>query len=676
MLLLFVAFMNNEPAELPKLISGAIIVLCFVPFLIIQWISATQPEPALVQATRGDLQATPWEVDQIEIRDLSDNTPVALLNTHIHEDNAHSVITSLLILPDKEFLICGKANGTIQVWNLDNEKLAVEINSIFHPIVSVAVHTETKTLLAVSNTGSVSAWNLEGGEPILLQQVKPDIPASIRFYHDIDFHMESVVRKQFWYTIIEWTAVCIALITGFLSIIHYYTVGDVSTPIVGTALFFSGLIDAFNLLSADHLINSVEDTVRFIPITWAISRTFNVSILILGTSLILLKRNKLKQSSHRSEIRFLAVVAFIFAMIAYAIVHICSVLPELPQAIYLDGRLAKRPWDILPLALLLLAGTVVFPRFYRKYPSLFSYGIFLSVVPHLATQIHAVFWSSQVFDPDFFAAHSLRLLAYLVPFIGLILDYNRVHEQEATYQETQQKLLIARSVQQNLLPQSAPKMKGIDLAGRSQSSDTVGGDYFDYLQLGKNRLGIVIGDVSGHDFGASLFMAQTRAYLRALSTIHDDLSDAMRELNEYLTNDSHTHRFVTMFLARFNLESQTLDYCAAGHQSLVLNSDKTTTIIGPTGPPLGVMEDGLECAVEQIPFKPGSILVELTDGILEVKNEEGVMFGNDHVFSILNEHQDKTSEELVELIISTALEYSDQPVPYDDMTVVVMKFQK
>ncbi|MEZ6049509.1 MAG: hypothetical protein R3C11_28805 [Planctomycetaceae bacterium] len=97
--------------------------------------------------------------------------------------------------------------------------------------------------------------------------------------------------------------------------------------------------------------------------------------------------------------------------------------------------------------------------------------------------------------------------------IGLILDYSRVNEMEAEYQQTQQKLAIASTVQQNLLPQESPHFPGIDLAGKSKSSDAVGGDYFDYLKLNNNRLGVVIADVSGHDLGASLGYGSNPRYL-------------------------------------------------------------------------------------------------------------------------------------------------------------------
>ncbi|MAT15531.1 MAG: hypothetical protein CMJ46_09720, partial [Planctomyces sp.] len=150
----------------------------------------------------------------------------------------------------------------------------------------------------------------------------------------------------------------------------------------------------------------------------------------------------------------------------------------------------------------------------------------------------------------------------------------------------------------------------------------------------------------------------------------------LRELNRHLTNDAHVHRFVTMFLARFNPANSMLEYCAAGHQSLILKPNGEIEIIGPTGPPLGVMQDGLDCTVEKLPFEKGSILVELTDGILEVKNQEGEMFGNDHVIELLKQHSHHTSQELVDLIINTALDFSNEPVPIDDMTVVVLKHTK
>ncbi|MBP0024966.1 MAG: hypothetical protein J7545_02865 [Roseofilum sp. SBFL] len=236
--------------------------------------------------------------------------------------------------------------------------------------------------------------------------------------------LHHTLSGSFTHTILEWSAFCAALFTVVLAFAHFKIHQDVTTPVLGITLFFAGVMDAFHTLAADRLIPAVADNHNLIPFTWAICRLFNVLIALAGVSLLLLP------NAQRWQRKFHIVIAisFIFGLIAYQIIYLCATSNTLPETMY-PGTLFTRPWDLIPLILFLLGGFWIYPQFYHKYPSLFSHALIISTIPNVATQLHMAFGSTALFDNHFNIAHFLKIIAYLVPLTGLILDYIHTYDQ-------------------------------------------------------------------------------------------------------------------------------------------------------------------------------------------------------------------------------------------------------
>ena len=230
--------------------------------------------------------------------------------------------------------------------------------------------------------------------------------------------MFRTLSGAFIHTILEWSAFSAAFFTVILSFAHFAIKRDVGTPILGVALFCAGCMDAFHTLAADRLIQSVADTRNLVPFTWAICRLFNALILIGGISLLLFGNYK----ERRGNFLFVISVSMVFGLLAYAIIHICATSSQLPQTMFPEAILT-RPWDVGPLGLYLFAGIFLIPKFYNKSRNYISYSILISMIPHIATQVHMAFGSSSLFDNHFNIAHFLKIIAYLIPFIGLTLEY-------------------------------------------------------------------------------------------------------------------------------------------------------------------------------------------------------------------------------------------------------------
>jgi PAS domain S-box-containing protein len=234
------------------------------------------------------------------------------------------------------------------------------------------------------------------------------------------------LRGSFTHTLLEWSAFCSAIFTVIFAFIHFRMKGDVTTPIIGLSLFFAGCMDAFHTLAADRLIEAVADNTNLIPFTWGICRLFNVLILISGVSILLLKRES--GVKKKSGFGLVITTSLVFGVVAYAIIHYSATSSKLPDTMF-PKSIITRPFDLVPLILFIVA-FFIFLKFHRKFKSIFSHALIVSMVPQIATQVHMAFGSTALFDNHFNIAHTLKILAYLVPFIGLSLENIHIYREE------------------------------------------------------------------------------------------------------------------------------------------------------------------------------------------------------------------------------------------------------
>lgn len=241
-------------------------------------------------------------------------------------------------------------------------------------------------------------------------------PTETAFHH---------LAGSFTHTLLEWSAFCIAIFTVSLALNNYSVTHDATLPIIGVALMCAGCIDAFHTLAANRLLTAVADNRSLIPFTWAICRVFNALILATGVTLLLVR----KQHKLKTSLRFVLTTSALFGIIAYAIIHYSATQANLPQTMFPDA-LITRPWDFGPLLLYLFLGLYLFPMFYRRHPSLFAHGLIISAIPDVAVEAHMAFGSAALFDSHFNIAHFLKIIAYIVPLMGLVLDHTYIHRKQ------------------------------------------------------------------------------------------------------------------------------------------------------------------------------------------------------------------------------------------------------
>ncbi|WP_425269173.1 PP2C family protein-serine/threonine phosphatase [Malonomonas rubra] len=246
-----------------------------------------------------------------------------------------------------------------------------------------------------------------------------------------------------------------------------------------------------------------------------------------------------------------------------------------------------------------------------------------------------------------------------------------VHEQEREMQ-------IAKNIQSSLLPAELPEMEEISVAGLCVPAHQIGGDYFDYLPRDGSCFDLIIADVSGHNIGSALIMAETRTFIHARADSLRQPSDMLHSLNRFFfDNMDCSDLFVTMFYVQYCPDKRTLSYSSAGHNHPLLWREKEQKVdpLDAEGLIFGIKPD---VAFEQnsTPLGKGDILLLYTDGIIEAEDSSGEFFGMERLGKLLQEAGNLTSQEIIERIMNQVRIFTGLRHFKDDITLVVMKVLK
>ncbi len=237
---------------------------------------------------------------------------------------------------------------------------------------------------------------------------------------------------------------------------------------------------------------------------------------------------------------------------------------------------------------------------------------------------------------------------------------------------TNEKLRLARQIQQHILPATPPRLPGFDIAASLHSADDTSGDFYDYVSLGDGSLGIVIADVCGHGVGPALLAVETCAYLRALAVASSDVGEILRRLNEFLCRDM-AEGFVTLFFARIDPRTQALAFCGAGHAGYLFDAAGSCLELASTNLPLGITPTPAITCSPPSQIGPGQILVLFTDGVPEASNAAGQMFGVQQVLELIRARRDDSAEEIVSALIQAVRDFASDKPQTDDITAIILK---
>ena len=246
-------------------------------------------------------------------------------------------------------------------------------------------------------------------------------------------------------------------------------------------------------------------------------------------------------------------------------------------------------------------------------------------------------------------------------------------EKLETERRTAQELEIAKQVQARLFPQTLPQLKTLEYAGICIQAREVGGDYYDFLNLSQERLGIVIGDTSGKGIGAALLMANLQANLRSQSAIAlDQPQRFLRSVNQLFYQNTTDSAYATLFFAEYEDKVRCLRYANCGHYSpLLLRSDNTLERLDSTCTVLGLFQQW-DCLIEERHLFAGDILALYTDGITDSFNQSGEDFGEYKLIEALRRHRELCPQLMLDAIVDEVRQFSPHE-QHDDITLIVAK---
>ncbi len=246
-------------------------------------------------------------------------------------------------------------------------------------------------------------------------------------------------------------------------------------------------------------------------------------------------------------------------------------------------------------------------------------------------------------------------------------------EKQESERRATQELEIAKQVQAKLFPQTSPSLKTLEYAGICIQARKVGGDYYDFLDLGKGRLGLVIGDIAGKGIAAALLMANLQANLRSQCAIAlDHPQRLLRSVNQLFRENTPDGSFATLFFAEYDDNEGRLRYANCGHLcALLLKSDGAMERLDSTGTVLGVFEEW-DCAIAECRVGPGDTLAMYTDGITEAFNHAEEEFGEKRLSEALRRNCNLCSQELLGAIVEEVRRFSPHE-QNDDITLIVAK---
>ena len=280
----------------------------------------------------------------------------------------------------------------------------------------------------------------------------------------------------------------------------------------------------------------------------------------------------------------------------------------------------------------------------------------------------------------------LEAISISTAFNKMIASFSTVEQMRGVLQEkntaleeaerkTSRELAIARALQSAILPESFPRAPGCDGAARMLAATSMGGDFYDFIELPRGRIGLVMADVSGKGVPAAFFMAVARTNLRNLAMDSEGPGDCLRRTNDVLCAQNPLELFVTVFYAVFNPATGELTYANGGHNPTLLRraNGHIDTLSSVCNLVLGGMPETFDECTEFL--SPGDSLVFYTDGVTEAFNAEGLMFGEERLYELVRVHGGGDAHELVSVIFDSVVAFAGSAPQSDDITLAALTWK-
>jgi sigma-B regulation protein RsbU (phosphoserine phosphatase) len=275
----------------------------------------------------------------------------------------------------------------------------------------------------------------------------------------------------------------------------------------------------------------------------------------------------------------------------------------------------------------------------------------------------------------FYTREDVNLIKTLAGQGAVAIENARMVEEVIEKERMEEELSIARDLQVSMLPAQCPQVKGFEIAAFSVSAREVGGDFYDFIEMGEDKAGFVIGDVTGKSVSGALVMSASRSVFRMLSEDELTVGESMMRANRRLKKDVKTGMFVALLYAVINSQDNSLTMCSAGQtQPVHLSADSgKAALIETEGDtfPLGILDDA-NYEETRLQLEPGDKVVFYTDGIVEAMNTQEEMFGFERLLEVVEKSKSATADALLQEIIDTVRDFTAGAPQHDDLTAIVI----
>jgi sigma-B regulation protein RsbU (phosphoserine phosphatase) len=273
-----------------------------------------------------------------------------------------------------------------------------------------------------------------------------------------------------------------------------------------------------------------------------------------------------------------------------------------------------------------------------------------------------------------FSAANVEFLSRLTGHMAMALENARVHRDSLEKQRTEKEFALARTIQRSLLPESPPIVPGYDIAVLNDPCFEVGGDYFDFLNLGPQSLLLVVADVEGKGVASALVMANLQATLRVLVMHLHSLEVLAFSLNEMLYNNTKSGKYLSVFLGLVDTRRNIIHYINAGHVPPALVRGRTGDIklLEEGGTVIGLFP-AADYKRGSIKLESGDVLVCCTDGITSISDEHGHEYGPLRLAERVRRNREKPAQAIVDAVLADVAGYSTASMNVDDKVLMVMK---
>lgn len=276
--------------------------------------------------------------------------------------------------------------------------------------------------------------------------------------------------------------------------------------------------------------------------------------------------------------------------------------------------------------------------------------------------------------PDSFTASDIRLLSIIAAQSGQLIRNSQLQAEALEKKRMEHELRLARDIQLRLLPKNLPATKRLDIAAYFNPADEVGGDYYDYFQIGEEQIGVVLADVSGHGTSSALVMTMVKGVLHSLTKKFETPHQLLGELNAILSRIAPREMFVTMVFLLFDTQKKTLRYSNAGHNPLLFYNNATTScqMVELAGPALGISNAAVFQEKEMV-LQTGDLLLIYTDGVTEAFNEHGKMFGEEGLIQAVATTSLQSAGKIIEHARNKLIEFRGGAAQSDDVAMITLK---